>query len=398
MRIIIRMLHLAISRREKLAQDSTGLIVLSANIAIQRANDVPYPYRQDSSFWYYTGLNEPGVVLVIADGQEYLILPNKTEIESIFDGETDKAEIKKSSGIEQVYEHMTGWNILKGQLKKHKKVNTLLPRKQNGMANNPSKANLVTKIKHLGPGIEIQDITKQVARQRMIKTADEIELIQKSINITNQTIKEIFTGNWYEKYKNEAEIARDLHIGYLKRGASGHAFEPIVAGGKNACTIHYTKNNSPINKGNLLLIDTGAEYQNYAADISRTIPIGKPTPRQMDVIEAVTEVSTYAKTLMKPGALMKDIEKQVETKMGQALIALGLITKNEPKMVRKYYPHAVSHHLGLDVHDLADYSVPISENMVITVEPGIYIKEEGIGVRIEDDVMITKNGNKILSD
>jgi len=382
MRIIIRMLHLAISRREKLAQDSTGLIVLSANIAIQRANDVPYPYRQDSSFWYYTGLNEPGLVLVVADGQEYLILPQKTEIERIFDGETDVPKLQKTSDIQRIYDYKSGWDLLKTQIKKYKKVHTIVPKPQLGMANNPAQVNLITKIKRLCPGIEIHDITKQVARQRMVKTADEIELIQKAINVT----------------KNEAEIARDLHIGYLKRGASGHAFEPIVAGGKNACTIHYVENNANLTKGNLLLIDTGAEYQNYAADISRTIPIGKPTPRQMDVIEAVTEVSTYAKTLMKPGALMKDIEKQVETKMGQALIALGLITKNEPKMVRKYYPHAVSHHLGLDVHDLADYSVPLAENMVITVEPGIYIIEEGIGVRIEDDVLITKDGNKILSD
>lgn len=398
MRIIIRMLHIAKSRREKLAQHSNGPIILSANNAIQRANDVPYPFRQDSSFWYYTGINEPGVVLVIAEGQEYLILPQKTEIERVFDGEPDPEQLKKTSGIEQVYDYKTGWDILKSQLNKHKNVHTIVPPAQQlGMASNPAQSNLLVKIERLAPAIDPHDVTKQIAHQRMVKTVEEINLLQRAIDITNQTIEDIFTKDWHEKYTNESEIARDLHIGFLKRGASGHAFEPIVAGGKNACTIHYIENSAPLTKSSLLLIDTGAEYQNYAADISRTIPMGKQSTRQKEVIEAVKGVSEYAKTLIKPGARMKDIDKQVETNMGQALIALGLITKNEPKQVRKYYPHAVSHHLGLDVHDVADYSVPLAENMVITVEPGIYIKEEDIGVRIEDDVLITKNGNKILS-
>lgn len=396
-RIIIRMSHLAKSRRENLAQHSNGPIVLSANNAIQRANDAPYPFRQDSSFWYYTGINEPGVVLVIAGGQDYLILPQKTETERIFDGETDLEQLKKTSGIEQIYDYKTGWNITKSQLKKHKNVYTIVPRAQLGMASNPAQANLVAKIKRISSGIEIQDITKQIAYQRMVKTLEEISLLQRAIDITNQTIEDIFAKDWHEKYTNESEIARDLHIGYLKRGATGHAFEPIVAGGKNACTIHYIQNSAPLTDSSLLLIDTGAEYQNYAADISRTMVMGKLSTRQKEVIEAVEEVSAYAKTLMKPGVLMKDIDKQVETNMGQVLIALGLISKNEPKKVRRYYPHAVSHHLGLDVHDAADYTVALAENMVITVEPGIYIKDEGIGVRIEDDVLITKNGNKILS-
>ena len=191
--------------------------------------------------------------------------------------------------------------------------------------------------------------------------------------------------------------SRDLHIGYLQKGASGHAFEPIVASGNNACTIHYVKNDSTIAKNFPLLVDTGAEFMNYAADISRTyLPANAPT-RQKERYLAVREVADFARSIMKPGMLMRDIEQQVEKRMGEVLIELGLIKINETKEVRKYYPHAVSHHLGLDVHDLADYSVPLAENMVITVEPGIYIKQEGIGIRIEDDVLITNTGNKLLS-
>ena len=383
--------------RKTLTQQIDGPIALVANISLQRTNDVPYTFRQDSNFWYYTGIHEPGCVLVMASGDEYLILPKKNEIQKIFDGVTDIPDLKRRSGIENIYEYEAGWDNLKKLIKKHKKVNMLLPKKQFGMAINPATNDVMRKIKRAVPTVAVNDISKQVARQRMVKTEYEIKNIQRAIDITNQTLKDVFTDNWHEKYQNESEIARDLHIGYLQKGASGHAFEPIVASGKNACTIHYVKNDSTIARNFPLLVDTGAEFMNYAADISRTyLPVNAST-RQKEIYLAVREVADFARSIMQPGALMRDIEQQVEKRMGEVLIELGLIKINEAKEVRKYYPHAVSHHLGLDVHDLADYSVPLAENMVITVEPGIYIKQEGIGIRIEDDVLITNTGNKLLS-
>lgn len=383
--------------RQLICSNTNDPIIVVAHNHLQRSGDVPYAFKQDNNFWYFTEINEPGCILVMAEDEEFLILPKKNQIQKIFDGETDISDLKKRSGIENIYEYNDGWNNLKKLIKTHKKVNTVLPKKQFGMVINSATNDVINTIKRAAPKVMINDISKQVARQRMVKTAEEIKIIQQAIDITNQTLQEIFTENWQDRYKNESEIARDLNIGYLQRGASGHAFEPIVASGQNACTIHYVKNDAGIDKGLPLLVDTGAEYVNYASDISRTYLPANASTRQKEIYQAVREVADFALTIMKPGALIRDIEQHVERRMGEALISLGLIKTNETKEVRKYYPHAVSHHLGLDVHDLADYSVPLAENMVITVEPGIYVKEEGIGVRIEDDVLITKTGNRLLS-
>jgi Xaa-Pro aminopeptidase len=183
----------------------------------------------------------------------------------------------------------------------------------------------------------------------------------------------------------------------LQSGASGHAYEPIVATDNNATTIHYTSNNAALKNKHLLLLDVGAAYGLYAADISRTYALKKPSPRLVEVYDAVLSVQKKLMKMIRPGLTMRQIESMTEELVGDALVGLGLIKNKTSKNIRKYYPHAVSHFLGLDVHDAADYDMPLSAGMVITVEPGIYIAAEKIGVRIEDDVVITKNGIRNLS-
>jgi Xaa-Pro aminopeptidase len=157
-------------------------------------------------------------------------------------------------------------------------------------------------------------------------------------------------------------------------------------------------NDSPMNSGDLIVLDIGAEFDHFCADISRTYSIGgRPTKRQEAVYAEVADIHAYACTLLKPGVLIREYEKQIETYMGEKLRQLGLIQGDERDDIRKYYPHACSHHLGLDPHDASDYDQPLEPGMVLTVEPGIYIPEEGIGVRIEDDVLITKSGIKMLT-
>jgi Xaa-Pro aminopeptidase len=229
----------------------------------------------------------------------------------------------------------------------------------------------------------------------MIKQPPELVALQQAIDITSKSLNDaLAAGKEYEfEYQLEASIAH----GFRYRGAHGHSFEPIVAGGKNACTLHNVKNRSPLHQQTLVVCDVGAEVSHYAADITRTISVGKPTTRQKAVYAAVLSVQEYALGLLKPGVSLKKYEQQVVKRMGEELKRLGLIKRADSKNIRQYFPHATSHFLGLNVHDVGDYQLPLEAGIVLTCEPGIYIPEEGIGVRLEDDVLITSEGNRVLS-
>jgi Xaa-Pro aminopeptidase len=229
----------------------------------------------------------------------------------------------------------------------------------------------------------------------MIKHPEELKALQRAIDITSDTLNQVLDGK--TSYAQEYELEADISRGFRRLGASGHSFEPIVAGGKNACTLHNVANNSPLHSSDLVICDVGAEVEHYAADITRTVCLTRPSERQKAVYQAVLDVQEYALTLMKPGTKLKQFEDAVAKRMGQELKSLGLIKKTDTASIRKYFPHATSHFLGLNVHDVGDYTQPLQPGMVLTCEPGIYIPEEGIGVRLEDDVLITKSGNKVLS-
>jgi len=266
------------------------------------------------------------------------------------------------------------------------------------MYSNPARERLVRHMKQHGDELELLDIAPHMAKLRMVKQPLEIQAIQRAIDITAATIKQLTRPSNLAKYAHEYEIEADLYRGFRRAGSQGHAFDPIVAAGKNAATIHYMANNSPLDASDLLTLDVGAAYDHYAADVTRTVSLGgKPSKRQRAIYDAVADVQQYAYGLLKPGVLLAEYEQDVEAYMGEKLRELGLIKTIERDQVRKYYPHAASHHLGLNVHDVDMHDRVLEENMVITVEPGIYIPEEGIGVRIEDDVRITSTGIEILT-
>jgi Xaa-Pro aminopeptidase len=222
--------------------------------------------------------------------------------------------------------------------------------------------------------------------------------IQAAINTTIAGIKEATRPPKLRGYAHEYQIEAELSRAFRRREAAGHAFEPIVAGGSRACTMHNISNTGTLAADELLLMDVGAEIDHYAADISRTISLnGQPSRRQQAVHAAVLDVQGFAFRLLQPGVLLKDYEQQVEHYMGEKLRELGLIKTVAHEAVRGFYPHATSHFLGLNVHDVGDYGRPLEPGVVLTVEPGIYIPREGIGVRIEDDVLITPKGIKVLS-
>lgn len=379
---------------------SSTPIVITANGLLQRNADTSMLFRQDSNFWYLTGCNVPDLVLVMDNQKDYLIVPPINSTREVFDGSINVDLLSARSGIPTVMDEYEGWKNLSALLIKSQQVATLMAPPsyivQYGFYTNPARSKLVKRVKQCNPQIEITDLRENFAKMRMIKHPSEMLAIQQAIDITAEAFDNIL--NCLSDFSHEYEVEAALSNHFRKNGASGHAYQPIVASGANACTLHYIDNNHTLINQNLLLIDAGAELEMYAADITRTIALTKPNGRTKAVYEAVNQAQKHAFNLLKPGVKLANYEKAMQKYLGSKLKDLGLIKKISKDSVRKYVPHSMSHFLGLDVHDAADYNMPLKEGMVLTVEPGIYIPEESIGIRLEDDVLITKNGVKVLSN
>ncbi len=393
-----------INNRAKLRELFLGTapIVITANGLLQKNGGEALGFVQDSNFWYLTGLNNPDIILVIDKQKEYLILPEYSSVHDYFDGKLVAEEITGVSGIETCYQENEGWKQLRSRLKKTKHLATLAPPpsfiKSLGMYTNPSRKNLIKKIKTINPEIELLDLRAHLMSMRVVKYPIEIEAIQSAIDITVNTLKPIIKPSKLDKYTKEYEIEADISSGFRSKGASGHAFDPIVGSGTNSTIIHSTSNNSVISKNLPIVIDVGARFNNYCADISRTVVPGKVSSRIKAVYEAVLSAQEHALSMLKPGLILSEYEKDMEHFIGEKLRELGLIKIIDRDNVRQYFPHLVSHYLGIDVHDVGDYSKPLEANMIVTCEPGIYIPEESIGIRLEDDVLITETGNIVLSN
>lgn len=390
--------------RERLKNLFTGTapIVLTAHGLLQKSADEFYPFRQDSNFWYLTGCNEHDIILVLDKDKEYLIVPTRDPIIEAFDGAINTEALAAMSGIKDIVSEKEGWQRLNARLKKVQHVATLAANKpyieHSGMYSNPARASLIARMKEANPELKILDLRQHLSHMRMIKQPQELEALRGAIDITADTLKEVSRPNRLSKFGYEYEIEADITRGFRRRGAQGHAFSPIVASGERACTLHHIANDGQLSSDELIVLDVGAQYQHYCADITRTASLsGQPTRRQQQVHQSVADVQDYAYSLLKPGVDLQSYEKQIEKFMGEKLRELGLIKSIDSDAVRQYFPHATSHFLGLDAHDAGDYGQPLSSGMVITVEPGIYIKEEAIGIRIEDDVLITESGIEILT-
>lgn len=392
------------ANRQRLRELFTGTapIVMTAAGWLQRGGDSGFKFVQDASFWYLTGIEEPDITLVMDRDREYLIVPGRSSNREAFDGRVDDDSLVQISGIQTVYDEKNGWEKLEGRLRKVKHVATLAPPpaylEGYGLYTNPARAALVQKLKSHNHELTLLDIGPHLMRQRMVKQPAEIEAIQAAVDVTIAGFKDTLKPAKLAKYGYEYEIEAELIRGFRRRGATGHAFDPIVASGPRGCTLHYLANNSPLAADEMVVMDVGAEVDHYAADITRTVSLGSPSRRQQAVHAAVLEAQQFAFELLKPGTLLKDYEQQVEQFIGEKLRELNLIKSISTESVRAYYPHRASHFMGINVHDAGDYERPLEPGVVVTVEPGIYIPQEGIGVRIEDDVLITDDGLKILSD
>ena len=386
--------------RKNIAKEnvSSGPIVITANGLLQRTRDDDvFPFEQDANFWYLTGLREPDLVLVIDVAEEYLILPARDPRHTVFSEQIDKDSLKKASGISYIYDHDEGWNRFAKALKKSKNFSGVKPPEEYSdiydVYTNPAPRRLAAKILSINPKLNQNDISRELINLRMIKNEVEIDSIKRAISYTGEILNKINKN--IGKYRNEHDIAADLNDFYFRNNL-GYAFMPIVAAGRNATILHYKSNNQSISNQHSVLIDTGVKFNNYCSDITRTFA-RDDNPRLAAVHESVARTQKYAMGILKPGITFKDYETKVAKFIGEELKKLGLINEINNENVRKYYPHGTSHSLGIDVHDPADYSLALKQGMVITVEPGIYIPEENIGVRIEDNVLITADGVEDLS-
>jgi Xaa-Pro aminopeptidase len=366
-------------------------IILTGNYLIQKSADSPYPFVQDSNFWYLTGINEPGITFVIDNDKEYIILPIHNKNRESFDGAIDVHELKKRSGVDLVYENDEGWKILGKKISKVKHIATISPSSEYIepllMFTSPARKKLIEKIKSYNEHLDFIDLKIHLLNLR------EVKQIKQAVNDTAKLYK--YLQKTLHKTNHEADFMTQASI-FITKNKLEFAYEPIIAGGQNANVIHYSKNNSHFNDNDLILFDVATKYNNYCADITRTVS-KNPSKRQVAVYQAVLDVQEFAIGLLKPGVLLSDYEEKVREFMGEKLRELGLIKIIDVDSVREYYPYLTSHFLGIDPHDAGDHDLPLEPGMVLTVEPGIHIKDESIGIRLEDIVLITKTGNQVLS-
>jgi Xaa-Pro aminopeptidase len=376
---------------------NVGLIVLSAYKRLQKSNDVAHYFEQESNFWYLTGIEEPDWLLILdgSTGEEWLVAPDIEEIHRIFDGSLSNEQASEISGIKKVMTHDEGMELLRRLAKKHSVVQTLDQPSWSDHFNfvlNPALKQTRQLLERIFNSVT--DCRKDLAKLRAIKQPEELRAMQKAIDITISAFEVTKTKLANYRYEYEVEAEFDYEF---KRHGSRHAYDVIVAGGLNAATIHYRRNDYRLKKTDLLLLDIGASVDHYAADISRTYSMGVISKRKQAIHKAVVDAQTEIINLISPGYSLQEYQQASDTIMKNALLSVDLLKDVNDEDYRKYFPHAISHGLGIDVHDSLGAPRVFEPGMVLTVEPGIYIPEEGIGARIEDDILVTPTGNKNLS-
>ena len=372
-----------------------ALVVITGYGEMQRTYDSAARFEQEANFWYLTGVDSPDWWLVLngTHGTEWLVEPDMSETQRIFDGGVSAEQVRAASGIKTVLTRDEALRRLRALTKHHSMVYTTEQptglREHAHFQLNHAQSELKKTLERIFQNVQV--CNRELAVLRTIKQPSEIAAIEKAIKITAVALDRMKDTLVTAKYEYELQATLDYEI--RRQGAWGHAYDPIVASGQNACTLHYNRNDQKIAKKNLVLLDVGARVDGYAADISRTYALSQPTKRQQAVHDAVREAQERIIALLEPGLMFTKYEEHVEMIMKSALESLGLSTDR----YREYFPHAIGHGLGIDVHDtLAGYDT-LQPGMVLTVEPGIYIPDESIGVRIEDDILITDSGNRNLS-
>ncbi len=404
--------ELFISNRQRLADLllPNSLVILHSNDVMPTNADGSMPFCQNSDLLYLTGADQEESILIYypealdSAEREILFVRETSPTIAVWEGaKYTKEQAQTISGIQRIE-----WTDQFPQLSE-----TLLAKADHiylFAEEHPRSASLVEtrndryrkQLEDKHPKLKFERLAPLMHQLRIIKSPIEVELIQKAASITEAGFRRVlgFLKPGIGEWELEAEFAHE----FLRRRSKGFAYSPIVGSGANANVLHYLENNQICQDGDLVLMDVGAEWANWNSDMTRTIPVnGRFSERQRAVYEAVLRVMRYANSILRPGILPSQYQGAVLEFMEKELIALGLFSKQDAQqqdaskpLVKRYFMHGTSHHLGLDVHDVAPVDEPIAEGMVLTIEPGIYIQEESLGIRLENNVVIGKNENTDL--
>lgn len=382
-----------------------GLAVFHSNDIMPTSADGSMPFKQASDIFYLSGIDQEETILLLfpdavdPKDREILFVRETSELIAIWEGaKFSQQEARDLSGIGTVLwttsfeatikrlvpqcEHL--YLNSNEHLRQHNEVETREDRKNK-------------ELRAQYPLHSVKRSAPIMHRIRSRKTQEEVAQMKRAIAITGKAFERVcgFVKPGVKEYEIEAEITHE----FLRNGSRGHAYTPIIASGYNACVLHYITNDQVCNDGDVILMDFGSEYGGYASDLTRCIPVnGRFTKRQKDVYNAVLRVKNEATQLLRPGTLLADYHKEVGKIMESELIGLGLLDKNdvakqdpERPLYKKYFMHGTSHFLGLDVHDVGLWNEMIQPDMVFTVEPGIYIREEKLGIRLENNILVTRD-------
>jgi Xaa-Pro aminopeptidase len=381
-------------------------IFFSNEVVVRNGDQFYWPYRQNSEFYWLTGIQQDSSYLIIypdaplPEFREMLFITETNEHIATWEGyKLSIQEAQLLSGIPSVF-----WNdkfeAMMRQMMGYAGTCFLNTNENDRTPSFPQsfEHRMTAKIRQEFPVHQLGRASEILRKERSIRLPEEVEALKKAISLTKEglllAMKSIKPGMM------EYEIEGLLQGYYVSKGARGFSFEPIVAGGANACVLHYVTNDSILKDGDLLLLDHGTEYSMYCSDLTRCFPVnGRFTDRQKTIYNAVLRVMKQAKELLHTGNSLNDYNSQAAMIMEQELLSLGLISKDDITnqnpawpAYKKYFPHGTGHFLGIDIHDIGERYEKLKPGMIITNEPGIYIKEEGIGIRIENDILITENG------
>ena len=385
----------------QMKENCCSAAVLHSNDLMPKNADQMLTFQQNSDLFYLSGIDQEETILLLFKTpekiEEILFIKETSDLIKVWEGEKlSKKEASEISGVKKVFWETEFKEVFQKILNKCEYVYL------NSNEHPRAKVVVETRDARFQKWIRNTFKTKTYLKtadilygMRSVKKDEEVEQIKKACNITKRGVERVlkFLKPGVYEYQIEAEIIHE----FINNRSRGFAYNPIIASGKNACILHYDTNNQQCQDGDVVLMDFGAEYGNYASDLTRCFPVnGVFTRRQKAVYNSVLNVMKKATELLRPGVMLADYEKNVGELMSEELINLGLLSiedvKSNADAYKKYYMHGTSHHLGLDVHDVSNPAKPLCGGMVLTCEPGIYIPEEGLGIRLENDILITENG------
>jgi len=445
------------ARRERVAKaiGSNAMLVVTSPQPAERNGDVSYPFRQDDNLLYLTGITQSNTSLVILPGEEkyreVIFVDDANPMREVWTGRLmTQAEVRETSGVQEVassnafrqfvesalngrpWGQADGYTYFRGasmpafrDAVRAGRAEVWVPLSRRGFSETdaPRELRFVTDLGRRYPELDVRNADPLLVSMREVKSPAEVAMIQKAIDVTAEAhkaaMRRILTAT------NEKQVHATIEHAFLEGGADGWGFPSIVAAGENGTTLHYEDNNAAIARDAMLVADIGAEFGGYTADVTRTFPAdGTFSPAQREIYQAVLLAQNEAMKLMKPGTLWREIHARATEVLGGELVKLGLIAANDPAQVRLYFMHGLGHPLGLQVHDVFDPDRKLEAGMVLTNEPGIYVRADdvtrsepfrkltteqqdgikkalerykGIGVRIEDDVLVTESGPRLLS-